>query len=253
MKKRYKLAIVLLAVLLLASTLLGCSRSNMFGMFSQNGKFLRNLAVKEINYSQACELVNRKALARSYIVNQDVQAASDDNSVRPPSDNLVDSIKKKYSEIQITIKYYNHKRKKMKKTDYIMFDLFSNALKNNYIDTSIGLRVSNILMFEIILDDMEDANKKFSDENAYYTHPYSYHTDVKRNLVVRMHAYAEMSSLNMNGGIACNFRQDTEVQYDSENKIKKWQTSLGMWVASASETVSEGYIYEVEFKWIKKK
>lgn len=253
MKKKSLFAVVMLIVMVLVSVLSGCSGNGNFGSFCQNGRYLKEIAKKSISYSQAIEKVRgSRAKAMSYADAEEMASIDEENGIHPLPEGMVDSLVRKYSEVQIKVKYYNEKNKLTTTTDpSIQASRLEYHLKNNFLETSIGLRISNIIMLNDTLNDMEKANAAFSDRNAYFTHPYTYHTDRKKNLVIQMHAYMEMSSLGLNGGIDCNVRQDTEVQYDSENKITKWQTSLGVWLASVNGIVREGYIYEVEFEWIK--
>lgn len=54
---------------------------------------------------------------------------------------------------------------------------------------------------------------------------------------------------SLRGGISASFRQDTEIMYDDDNKINKWQTSLGLIYSTPQGKTEQGYILEVEFEW----
>jgi hypothetical protein len=40
--------------------------------------------------------------------------------------------------------------------------------------------------------------------------------------------------------------------YDEEGKLVKWQSSLGVYTATPSGTMKQGYILEMDFNWVVK-
>ena len=112
-----------------------------------------------------------------------------------------------------------------------------------------------ILAFPTLIDSMETRNEEYrnSEESlvAPFTNIFSYHTNAKGELVIHTRDFAEIPS-SVGGGIGCSYRQDTEILYDADNKMQKWQTSLGLYSATPHGTMKQGYILEVEFNWIQK-
>ena len=256
--KKICLAILLVVLITVSCVFAGCSSKNAFGEFGQKGRYLKSMAKKDISFSTARKKVKSNALYASSSDNDGVMVVEIDD-IPEISGKLVDAIRSKYSGVKITAKYYNEKNKRVKGDigSETQSERFFEYLSDNCVDTSIGLRVNNLIMFEELLNYMEKANKDFKADPNSINYPfkslYSCHTDRKGRLVIQMRSFAEISGVGINGGIASYFRQDTEARYDSENKLIKWQTSFGIKVSTMSGTKREGYIYEVEFEWIEKK
>ena len=255
--KKLWIAIFLVLLISVSCVFAGCSKNDNFGAFGQGGHYLKAMAKKNINYSAAVNKVKSNVSAFVPVYGADTDPVG--NSVPKPSETLVQRLDNLYSELRIVVRYYDDKNKLQEiggTENIIMGNRLKEVFAQNYVDTSIGLRVSNIIMHEELLNYMDAANKAFNSEGIPFKEPYTYHIDSnnekKSNLVIQMHEYAEMGSVGINGGITCYFRQDTEVLYDAQNKITKWQTSLGMVRANQGGMVREGYIYEVELTWIEK-
>ncbi len=126
------------------------------------------------------------------------------------------------------------------------------ALKENEFSPSNQICAKYIFINMEILDYMESMNARFKESSDRGTIPfndiYTYWNDKNGNLVVKTADYAEIPS-SISGGIGCNFRQDIEIVYDADNKVTKWQTSLGILIAGPDGTIKQGYILELDFDW----
>lgn len=61
-----------------------------------------------------------------------------------------------------------------------------------------------------------------------------------------------VGSTSVGGRIGCSYRHNSEILYDYENKISKWQTSFGVYSSTPRGTMKQGYILEIEYNWIVK-
>lgn len=230
-----------------------------FGEFSYNGKYLTEYAAKEITANEAKAIINKKAAyasTSSFVVECDYIAdtynVSEDIINAPkPSESLVTSVVQSYGKLTTTTKYYVPEGNEAKeKVDELTGAEFKLHLQKNEITPFNQLVAKNLLMFDELIDFMEQENENFKNSStvAPFRNIFTYHTDGNDNLIIQTRDFAEIAS-SVGGGIGCNYRQDTEIVYDSELKISKWQTSLGVTLATPNGTVKQGYILEVDFDW----
>ena len=157
----------------------------------------------------------------------------------------------------ITTKYYVESSDAMQnKEDTLIGTDFKNMLENNQFVPFNQLVAKNVIIFDELIEYMEEQNKLFASSSAALIAPFrsifSYHTDKAGNLVVQTRDFAEIPS-SVGGGIGCSYRQDTEIVYDSEGKMTLWQTSLGLYSSSPQGTMQDGYILEMQVNWTEKK
>lgn len=260
---------LLLAVVLLLSclTATGCKKKHgTFGRFSYNGNWLTSFAVQDISYERAKGIVQKgeqstlytngtPSLLSSPITNLSVND-TDPRELPLPEEDYVNAILTKYASITVVTKYYvTGEKKQLEKTDFIQGTDLKNLLRANEFTPFSQLVTKGIIIFDnlIVFMDKENTEFKNSKENttAPFNNIFTYHTDEQGNIVIQTHDFAEIPS-SVGGGVACSYLQDTEQLYDSENKLVKWQTSLGVYTATPEGTLEQGYILEVEFQWNEK-
>ena len=252
---------VLLAVVLILSCLMttGCKKHGTFGRFGYNGKWLTSFAVREISYDKAKEMVYNGSKASLYQNNTPSLLSvnnTDPTELPLPSTSFVNAILTKYASLTVVTKYYQTgEKKQLEKTDFIQGKELKNILSTNEFSPFAQLVTKGIIVFDELLVFMDGENTKFreSEENtiAPFNNTFTYHADEKGNIVIQTHDFSELPSF-VGGGVACSFLQETEQLYDSENKLVKWQTSLGVYTATPEGTLEQGYILEVEFIWNEK-
>lgn len=257
------LSLVLIVCCLFAS---GCKKQKTFGEFSYNNIWLYTFAARDISYNEAKDLVH-SGLSSSLYNNGGVTLLS--TSVTPlsvnptdpleaplPSDELVTAVTSKYANVEIITKYYvTGEKDQLTKIDTPMGTDFKNLIRYNEFAPFSQLVTKGIIIFDELIDFMQAENDKFvetqGNTNAPFNSIFSYHMDDEGNIVIQTRDFAEIPS-SVGGGVGCCYRQDTEQLYDSENKLVKWQTSLGVYTATPNGTLKQGYILEVEFHWIEK-
>ena len=259
------LAIVLIFTCLMTS---GCKKKHkQFGMFSYNGNWLTSFAIKEISFESAKDIVHKGTQATMYQQNKTPSLLSTGitnlnvNSTDPfdlplPSEDYVNAILTKYASITIITKYYvTGEKKQQEKTDFLQGTDLKNLLRRNEFTPFAQLVTKGIIVFDELIVFMDGENTEFKNSKENTTAPFNniftYHTDEKGNIVIQTHDFAEIPS-SVGGGVGCSYLQDTEQLYDSENKLVKWQTSLGVYTATPNGTLEQGYILEVEFIWNEK-
>ena len=244
---------LVLAVMLLFSGLLAsCSKTgNIFGEFGYNGKYLYSFADKTITPVQAKNLISMGNV-------NGLGASVTTIAMEKPSvpENKISALLAEYSSVVITTKYYvADTEDQQTKVDELQGTDFKALLTTNEIAPFNQLVVKNIIAYSELIDYMEYSNDQFvgsqKAEVAPFKDIFTYHTTKTGNLVIQSRDFAEIPA-SIAGGIACSFRQDSEVEYDAEYKISRWQTSLGLWSTTPNGTSKQGYILEVQFDWIKK-
>ena len=257
MKKR-RLFTLFIAALSCVFTIFMASCSTVtkfFGEFGYYGKFLTEYAVgNNINLNAAKSLVARKSSAESSTAStfSTVTDIVGEETAPAPSDEEINSILNTYAACEITATYYDEKGNKQTELyTHTGFGLKS-ILKDNEFSPSSQIRAKYLLINLDILDYMDAMNARFKESPDKGTIPfndiYTYWRDKNGNLVVKMSDYAEIPS-SISGGIGSNFRQDIEIVYDTDNKVTKWQTSLGILIAGPEGTIKQGYILELDFDW----
>ena len=256
--KKKKFFALFVAALSCAFTVLMSSCSNAtkyFGEFSYYGKFLTDYAVgKSISATAAKSLVARKSGVQSsgastYSAVTDIVG---DETAPSPSDEEINNVLNTFASVEITATYYDEKGNKQTKLYTHEGTSLKSALKENEFSPSNQICAKYIFINMEILDYMESMNARCQESSDRGTIPfndiYTYWNDKNGNLVVKTADYAEIPS-SISGGIGCNFRQDIEIVYDADNKVTKWQTSLGILIAGPDGTIKQGYILELDFDW----
>ncbi len=259
----------LLAVVLILSclTATGCKpKHKQFGRFSYNGNWLTSFAIKDISFEVAKDIVHQGTQATLYqdntpsLLSCGVTSLSvndtDPFDLPLPSEDFVNAILNKYASITVVTKYYvTGEKKQLEKTDFIQGTDLKNLLRRNEFQPFSQLVTKGIIVFDELIVFMDNENTEFKNSKENTTAPFNniftYHTDEDGNIVIQTHDFAEIPS-SVGGGVACSYLQDTEQLYDSENKLVKWQTSLGVYTATPEGTLEQGYILEVEFQWNEK-
>lgn len=257
MKKRKTLLTIMLSVFLCCAFLLcGCGESKdptvpvRFGEFGYNGRYLAAFASETIQPEKAKQILSDNM--GSNIMSASTLSIS--SAVNPtPDHTLIDFVLSRYSGCQIITKFYvDGSEEQATKSDYLIGTDLKNMIQENKFTPFSQLVAKYIVCFPSLIDTMEELNKEFKDSSesliAPFTSIFTYHTNAKGELVIQTRDFAEIPS-SVGGGIASSYRQDTEILYDNQNKIQKWQTSLGLYSATPQGTMKQGYILEVEFIW----
>ena len=260
--KKFRVLVMIVALMLLFS-LSGCSfgangRNKQFGAFSYNGVSLVEYAVKQITAQQAKEIVplaNSMPIASASVGTYSIrnQTTPEDNTL--PNE-VIKAILTNYSGCCITTKYYLENDDQLQsKTDKIVGTDFKNLLEQNQFAPFNQLVAKNIVVYDELIDYMEEENQLFQDSTSGLIAPFrtifSYHTGEDGNLIIQTRDFAEIAS-SVGGGVGCSYRQDTEIVYDMEGKMILWQTSLGISTSAPQGTMRQGYILEMSVEWLDK-
>lgn len=259
MKKVWKILAVSICASTIAFPLSACRReSAAFGQFSQNGYRLTSFATREISIGEAQSLLaGGSAQARSVAYLPEPA---------PTNEKAVNALIQYSNEIIVTTKFFKEGSEEMQEE---ISDQAGTAVGNflnaNAISTGTGLTVRNLYVSTDVLKFMEEENRKFKESDGFANVPfsnlYTYHTDDEKHLIVQMHDFVDIPASALGGGINCYYRQDTEIMYDiitaedlssCYGRIRKWQTSLGAVISTSSNSIQEGYIYQVEVEWIER-
>lgn len=247
-----KLTIIAPVVALMAIT--GCSINKKdempdeFGNFSYNGIFLKEYASKTITSDEAKTLIvkDTNEITRNRSLGYDEQVSQE----------TVKDILMKCSSLVITTKYYiNNSDKQQERIDLYQGTDFMNLLIDNHYVPFGEMNVKFLFVNNGLIDYMEAENNNFKADEANliapFNEPYTYHSNNDNHLIVQTHSFAELPA-STNGGIGSTFREDCELVFDKEGKINLWQASLGLYTATPTGTVKEGYIFEASFEWLNK-
>ena len=264
MKKINKFMLFSILVICLLC-MFGCKKNNgssekRFGKFSYNGYYLVDRAASDITYNEAKSIVSKNRdslrLSASNFSNSNGNdrlsvSTFDIDSTTPKQ--LVDDIMTKYAKCTITTNYSETGKEELQqKVDLLQGTDFKNMIETNLFAGYSQLLAKNIVIFSDLIDEMEQANEKFKQSEtskiAPFKNIFTYHKDSAGNLVIQIHDFAEIPS-SVGGGIGCSYLQDTEIVYDSEGKVNKWMTSLGVYSATPTGTIQQGYILFVDFAW----
>lgn len=257
MRKKVVLTFVLALCLCCSYVFSGCfwgggdDLSTRFGEFGYKGIYLTKFSSKNIQPSEAKEILSQNINNMSRLR---TLAATE---IPKPGQNLIEFVLSEYSGCQIVTKFYiDNSNEQSSKTDYLIGTDLKTMVTENKFSPFSQLVAKNIICFPELIDAMEGLNKDFQQSNTTLIAPFStvfsYHTDSEGRLVIHSRDFSEIPS-SVGGGIAASYRQDTEMLYDSQNKLIKWQTSLGLYSAAPQGTMRQGYILEVEFIWEQKK
>ena len=236
-----------------------------FGEFSYKGKTLTDYAVKTITAQEAKNIISKgvsknlhQAYAESRQKKLDISLMSLNSNMASyeTPEEVVNDVLRNNAGCNVTTKYYVDGSDQMQtKSDKLTGLDFKSILSQNLFTPFNQLIAKNIIVFDDLIDYMEEQNAAFelSDEGlvAPFKSIFSYHEDANGNLIIQIRDYAEIAS-NVGGGIAASYRQDTEIIYDGEGKMTMWQTSLGLCSSTPQGTIKEGYILEMAVEWIEK-
>lgn len=254
MKK--KIIAIIASVLLLTQCAVlctGCSgKEKQFGEFSYYGKKLIDYAVKDISSDELKNLVD----LHINIGPANSAFGSDGNVsgvTQPPEPDqaIIKKLTTDYAVCEIDVKLYENESKDPKEYKYTLQGTdFYNIVETNKYRLNDQIIVRSLTMYPALVDYMDSENAKFHEESspAPFKDIYTYHTAKKGNAVIKQRAYIEIPA-TQNGGVGCAYRQDIESVYDSEAKITKWQSSMGIYTTTPSGTTKQGYILEMDFTW----
>lgn len=256
------LCVVLLAVMMLSFTSCGDEH---FGCFSYNGKWLTQYADEQLDYNNFLTLIqnftNKVTIDTSEVPVVNLSVVGDSfvqTQLEYPElpDDIRKSITDKYGTLKVSTRYYEEDN-----DDATIYPgeysggLFTDFLKKNEYSLFAGVTAKNLILFDGIVAYMEEANKVFTTttigDGVPFSNIFSYHVDEDGNPVIQIHDFAELPS-SVAGGVSSHYRQDIEMVYDSEGKLVKWQSSLGVYTQTSQGTMKQGYILEMDFEWIEK-
>ncbi len=254
------LVVVSFALVLLFS---GCNKKDkliitQFGEFGYHGKYLISFAQREVSSSDAQEILyhhNNNIITKNSKKLQIREPLSSSISELPPapSSDLIDGVISNYSECITLTKYYEEGAEEQltKEDKFVGTELKMLLTKNEFVPYA-QLVAKYILISPDIIAWMEAQNDIFRQSEEAKVYPfqniYSYHTDENGNVVIHIRDFSEIPS-SVTGGIATSHRQDTEILFDNQGKIRKWQTSLGLNYSTPTGIIKQGYILEIEFVW----
>ena len=257
MKKHIKSALVIALAASQALAFCGCAGDpvepvkKMFGKFDYYGVYLTEYAVRAISSAEAKAKVLKNHIEAA--ISPASNAARADGTQKrtiSPSAELADEIFARYSECNVTTTYYdNGETTAKKKTDKYSGTELRNMITQNYVSPYAQMYATNIIAFDDLIEYMDQMNASITTaDNLPFDKYFTYHLDSNDNFIVHTSDFSEISS-STGGGISTSFRQDTEIVYDSTYKVSKWQTSLGLNIATPTGTISQGYILEMDFDW----
>lgn len=224
-----------------------------FGEFGYMNKYLIDFATEDITAVEAKQMLSSSTGTQSLNLSPNIEKVASKPSV-PTS--KVQYILSEYSSCVVTTKYYVEGiDDQQTKQDTLQGTDFRSVIETNEITPFSQLVAKNLIAFPELIDYMEQSNQEFRSSELALVAPYrdifTYHKNERGELVIKTRDFAEIPA-SVGGGIGCSFRQDSEILYDADMKITKWQTSLGLWSTTPKGTMKQGYILEVEFNWIKK-
>lgn len=265
MKKKI---LIVLAIVLILSTVICCAACSKeaaekaFGEFSYNGKYLKDYAKEAIDAKIAIQITQNFNLcapaAEVANLSTEPQAAAVngielDNTTPEQSKAAIIA---KYQGCNIKTYYYvEDQEEKQVKSDFLQGYDFKAMVDDNQFTAFSQLVAKNLVVFDDLIAQMEEQNIAFQNSDdgkiAPFKNLFTYHTDNSGNLVIQTHNFAEIPA-SIGGGIGCAYRQDSEIVYDVEGKVKIWQTSLGIYSAAPQGTMKQGYILSMTFDWVEK-
>lgn len=254
--KLFKRALACVMVFFLLISVTACSvDEEQYGEFSSGGHYLTKYSKEEITADQAKKLISDNAAAITQNLGEAIPGIREDD-LPLPSQELVSYFMATYSDCTAMTTYYIDDGEEVVKQDFLQGTDFKAMIEDNVFVPFNQLVAKLVVIFPEVIDYMEKQNQKFTALDTYDVAPFktlfSYHTDENGNLVIQCRDFAEIPSSEA-GGVACSYRQDTEIVFDSSNKLSDWQTSLGVYTASPQETIKKGYIMKVKLEWSIKK
>lgn len=227
-----------------------------FGEFGYNGKYLTAFTNKDITAGEARNILTTNMTENYVEKDSSVALTSVMYTAVEGEEETVTYMIGKYAECVITTKYYVEGQEEQSiKVDELRGTDFKNMLEENFFAPFSQVVARYLVCYPGVIDEMEALNEEFKNSKEYEIAPFknvfSYHTDLAGNFVLHIRDFSEIPS-SVGGGVGCSYRQDSEILFDTENKISKWQTSLGLYTATPQGTMKQGYILEISFDWIEK-
>ena len=275
MKKLAKICMALTSFAAAACMAISCSADavepvlNMFGQFSYGVHVLTEIAKDTITAGQAKSFVKQNQQKLIASVKSGINTSADETAVDgetavadetenadsdgiKPCDEMIKALQSKYGGVNVTTKYYvEDSDDQQVKTDEVRGDDFVSLVTDNRFTPFNQLTARHLYVYEELIDFMNAENDKFDSNGAPFKAPFTYHIDGNNNFIIQTHYFTGISS-SVSGGISCYYQQDTEILYDAQNKISRWQSSLGVILSTPQGTVHQGYILEMEFNWVEK-
>ena len=225
-----------------------------FGEFGFYDHYLTKYSKEELSASEAKELIIANAQDCGLPLESAIPGIRD-NDLPLPSDDLVTAFTSRYADCEVKTTYYIDDGDEEIKYDYLQGTDFKAIIGDNIFSPFNQVVAKIVVLFPEIIDYMEEQNQQFKGNEKYDTYPFktlfSYHKDSEGCLVIQCRDFAEIPASEA-GGVACNYRQDTEIIFDKLNKIERWQTSLGVYTATPTGTITQGYILMMDFEWHEK-
>ena len=230
------------------------NKANRFGQFGYNGKYLTAFTKKDITASEAKGIISTNMNENFGDKDSSVAFTSVVYTAVEGEEETVTYMINQYAGCTITTKYYvEGNEEQSEKIDDIRGTDFKNLLQENFFAPFSQVVARYLICYPGVIDEMEALNEEFKSSQEYEVAPFknifSYHTDEAGNFVLQIRDFSEIPS-SVGGGVGCSYRQDSEILFDEENKITKWQTSLGLYTATPQGTMKQGYILEIDFDWI---
>lgn len=258
-----KSKILIMSVLVCSLFSCGQNKDKTFGEFGYNGVYLEEYASKELTYSEFVDLVdNNGSSSKKDAKNPSVKKSVindmlyDEKEYPALSQDIINQTLSDYASVTATTTYYvSGVEDKVVKVDTVQGTDFRDLLANNEFIPFNQLVVKNLVVYDEILKYMEVKNAEFQESDMRLISPFknifTYHTNKEKQPIIQIHDFAEIPS-SVVGGVGCSYRQDIELIYDLDNRLSRWQASLGVYTATPSGTVKQGYILSVDFEWNEK-
>ena len=180
-----------------------------------------------------------------------IPAVNDDVEIKP-CEEMIEVLKNKFGGVNVTTKYYVEGTDVQQiKTDEVRGVDYIALVTDNKFSPFNQLTARHLYAYEELIDFMDAENANFDSSSAPFKAPFTYHVDSKGNFIIQTHYFTGIAS-SVSGGISCYYQQDTEILYDAQNKISRWQSSLGVILSTPNGSVHQGYILEMEFDWVEK-
>lgn len=247
--------IFLLFLIFFTTSCFDFKKDEQFGEFGYYDHYLIKHSKEEISASDAKKIIVDNANNRGQILGTAIPGIRD-NAIPLPSDDFVICIMSSYADCTVETTYYINDGDEEVKLDYLQGTDFRAMVEDNAFTPFNQVLAKAVIVFPEIIDHMEEQNSNFKENEKYHEYPFktlfSYHKDSEGNLVIQCRDFAEIPASEA-GGVACSYRQDTEIVFDECNKIKTWQTSLGVYTATPTGTITQGYILKINFVWHEKK
>ena len=233
-----------------------------FFKFLQNGKALEEYAKNQIKESKIVEIVkkqysdleNKSNTVKLTSAITDLTEEEGNTIPQTLTEDEIGTYLSTYGGLSIVTNYLpdNEKNKFEQKEDKIFGTQLKTVIQRNYYELYGQIEAAILVLNEDIINYLQSLDEKFQNSKykkiAPFNNAVTYHQDAMGYPVIHISDFAELPA-SVVGGIGCFYRQDIEAVYDNENKIKIWQTSLGVYTSTPNGTVYEGIILKIDFDW----